>query len=119
MLITLLKALTILSWVYWVAALILVYFFFKSPVREDQGYTPPVSILKPVKGLDNQAYENFASFCRQDYPDYEILFGVSDPSDPVIPVIHRIQKDFPDLSIRLVIDPNEKPNRKAGLLHTI
>ena len=119
MLITLLRVLTVLSWVYWVIALILVYFFFKSPEPEKQSFSPPVSILKPIKGLDSQAYENFASFCRQDYPEFEILFGVSDPGDAVIPIIHRIQKDFPQLSIRLLVDADEKPNQKAGLLHTL
>ncbi|MBO0722203.1 MAG: bacteriohopanetetrol glucosamine biosynthesis glycosyltransferase HpnI [Blastocatellia bacterium] len=70
-------------------------------------YTPPVTIFKPVSGADRDTYENFASFCRQDYPEYQIVFGVRDENDPAVTVIKRLIAELPERNIELVISGKE------------
>ena len=120
MITTLLLLLVVASWMYWLTALWLVREFFQEePAPVSASFAPPVSILKAVKGLDAQAYQNFVSFCEQDYPAYEILFGVDDPADPAVPVIERLRDAFPQLRIRLVVAPVIGANRKASILHEL
>ena len=77
----------------------------QSPEAEVVRVPPPVSILKPLKGTDPKMYESFRSHCLQDYPEYEIIFGVSDPGDPAIESVKALQREFPDRRIELVISP--------------
>ena len=65
--------------------------------------TPPVSLLKPLRGTDPHAYESLRSHCVLDYPQYEIIFGVADPADPAVALVERLIREFPARHIRLVI----------------
>jgi ceramide glucosyltransferase len=76
------------------------------------GFTPPVSILKPLRGTDPQMYESFRSHCVQDYPEYEIIFGVSDPEDPAVAAVHRLMAEYPQCRIQLVVCPEVLGNNR-------
>lgn len=78
--------------------------FFSHPSQIDPDFHPPITILKPICGLDIDTYENFASFCKQDYPEYQIIFGVRDEKDPSVQVVKKIIEDFPEIDISLVIN---------------
>jgi ceramide glucosyltransferase len=112
----LLLVIVIASWVYWLMAWYLVRAFFKRGRRGREDFRPSVSLLKPVRGADEDLYENLASFCRQDYENFEVLFGVADASDPAIAVIRKIERDFPELRIKLVMGPSVGANPKVSLL---
>ena len=109
-----------IPFIYYSIALFSAWRFFRQSANQPpaaSGFTPPVSILKPVRGLDPDAYENFASFCRQDYPEYEIVFCVGDRSDPVLPVIEKVIADFPQQSIRVLFGSGrEATNDKVAKL---
>lgn len=97
-------ALAAIPFIYYGIALYSSVRFFRSAGsrRAAREFVPPVSNLKPIRGLDPDAYENLASFCRQDYPEYEILFCVGDDDDPVLPVIEKLKADFPERPIRVL-----------------
>ncbi len=106
----LLKALTYailvggaLPCLYYLAVVICARSFFRRQDKAGEDFSPPVSVLKPMRGLEREAYENISSFCRLDYPEYEILFAVDAAEDPVVPLLRRLMAEFPDRSIRLII----------------
>lgn len=91
------------------------------PQVESVRIAPPISILKPLKGADPEMYESFRSHCRQDYPEYEIIFGVSDPDDPAIESVKALQREFPDRRMQLVVcgkllGPNVKVSNLEQML---
>jgi len=97
-----------IPFVYYLLAIYSTWKYFKqsrlvSP--RDPAFTPPVSCFKAIRGLDEGAYENFASLCRQDYPEYEILFCV-DEDDAVIPILKRLMQEFPNRQIRVLYGPD-------------
>ncbi len=92
-----------IPFIYYLLAMFSSWRFFREPESApDRAFTPPVSILKPFRGLDPDAYENLASFCRQDYPDYEMIFCVDPDDDTVRPVVEKLQRDFPAREIRVL-----------------
>lgn len=110
--------------VYYLLSLYCIVDYFlavrRLPPRSD-AFAPPVSILKPVRGADRDAYENFATYCRLNYPEYELIFAAADPQDSAVPIIERLQRDFPERQIRLVtsverVGENKKINNFCQLV---
>jgi ceramide glucosyltransferase len=86
--------------------------FQRSRSRQGSAITPPVSILKPLRGVDPQMYESFRSHCVQDYPEYEIIFGVSEPDDPAVEGVQQLIREFPNCKIRLLVCPEVLGNNR-------
>ena len=84
-------------------------------------FTPPVSILKSLKGLDPHMYSAFRSHGLLDYPEYEVLFGVSDANDPALALVEKLREEFPQAKLRVVhcpqaLGPNGKVSNLAQML---
>src|SRR5260370_24268810 len=80
--------------------------FLRDSQKPAPAFTPPVSILKPLRGVDPQMYESFRSHCVQDYPEYEIIFGVGEAVDPAVEAVHRLMREFPPCQIQFVVCPD-------------
>jgi ceramide glucosyltransferase len=96
--------LVVSAWYYCMTYVGARLFLGRSRRPEPPTPAPPITILKPLKGLDADLFENLASFCRQDYPRYQIVFGVADAADPAAGVVRRLQAQFPEVDIDLVVD---------------
>ena len=114
-LIVIFSILSIGSIFYYLYSLYATIIFFNETQEIDPDFSPPVSILKPLCGLDWESYTALTSFCDQDYPLYQIIFSVQDSQDPSIEIAHKIQQDFPDLDIELVICDREAALRDRAI----
>jgi ceramide glucosyltransferase len=90
--------------VYTVAAAVAVRVKLRSEYSVCPGETPAATILKPLCGDEPELYECLRSFCDQDYPKFQIVFGLADGADPAAEVVSRLQREFPMLDLKLMVD---------------
>ncbi|HEY9701332.1 MAG TPA: glycosyltransferase, partial [Allocoleopsis sp.] len=95
--------LSVISILYYCYGIYAAYQFFSEKTTIATDFHPPVTILKPLCGLDFDTYQNLLSCCEQDYPQYQIIFSVKDSHDPSIKIVEKLINQFPDLDIELVI----------------
>jgi len=100
-----LSGLTIAAAAYYLLSMIAARRFFSKKTEPVPKELPPVSIMIPLAGADFKAYQNYTLFCRQDYPRYQIVFGVRQPSDSSIQIVEKLIEDFPGADIELVVAP--------------
>lgn len=91
------------SMVFYLACAIFTLQFFTCTEKIADAPQPGVSVMVPVCGLDAGAWKNWSSFCRQNYPEYEVLFGVTDPKDPAVPLLEQLVAAYPN-RVRLFTD---------------
>lgn len=78
---------------------------------------PPVTLLKPLHGAEASLYQALRSFCDQDYPIFQVVFGVRDAHDPALDVVRQLQKEFPQVAISVVVGAQvHGSNRKVSNL---
>ena len=70
----------------------------------------PVTLLKPLCGAEPGLYEHLRGFCRQDYPEYQIIFGIRESTDPAVAVATRLAAEFPNLPIDIVVNSEQHGN---------
>lgn len=99
------------------ALLAVVVWKLRAPRRRAVQPLQPVTLLKPLCGAEPGLYENLRSFCQQDYPQYEIVFGVQDGADPVLEIVQRLMREYPALAIKVVVNARQHgANRKISSL---
>src|ERR1700692_3043420 len=87
---------------YAVLAVVAVFVWRSRKARVGARSLPPVTLLKPLCGAEPGLYEHLRSFCRQDYPEFQIVFGLHDPTDPARSAVERLKAEFPSVPIDLV-----------------
>src|SRR5215471_9190416 len=92
-LIVALSILTIAANVYYVMCIVAAFRFFNESPEQQNAIHPPVTILIPARGADFEASENLASFCNLDYPEFQIICGVLDSRDPMIPLVEQMNSN--------------------------
>jgi ceramide glucosyltransferase len=94
--------------------------YLRMPKQQVSLATPAVTILKPLKGQDDRLEENLRSFFELDWPNYELLFGVNYKDDPAIPIVKQLQRKYPHIDSRLIIDSRHIGlNPKINNLHNL
>jgi ceramide glucosyltransferase len=94
----------VVSYVYWIATAAMMLRFFRERPPVKSSWLPAVSLIKPVCGLEKNLYRNLSTACRQEYPEYEVIFSVQDPSDPALPLLARIRNENPRVPVRIIVD---------------
>lgn len=112
---------TVTSIIYFMAAAFAAFRFSRHRRLPDEIFRPSVTIVKPLHGADVNTYADLDSFCRQDYPVFQIIFSVRSATDPVVSVVERLIQDHPRLDLTLVVDDrawgaNNKVNNMANAL---
>ena len=107
----------VLAAAYTLLALVAVLVWGRRKAAEAALKLPPVTILKPLCGAEPGLYENLRTFCLQDYPQFQIVFGISEDTDPAVAVVTRLVREFPALAIAVVVNPQQHGhNRKISSL---
>jgi ceramide glucosyltransferase len=119
--ISLLILLVAASLAYQFGALVSLGRFFQQPLPSpDSSESSGISVLKPVKGLEVETRECLASFLTQDYQAYQVLFGVADPTDPVVPLLEELRQKAPPGRLEVIFCPETLGhNPKVSILRQL
>jgi ceramide glucosyltransferase len=116
----LLSCLAGIAAIYHLLSILAVRHYFRTAPAIADGECLPATILVPLCGVDFDAYGNYVTFCHQEYPQFQIVFGVQDERDPATTVVRQLMADFPTCDIRLVVSANTLgENRKISNLHNM
>jgi len=124
MMVTVIKVLsvglTVAADLFYLLSLFAAYKFFSEKRRNHRSDQPPVTIMIPLHGADSGAYRSYEQLCQQDYPRYQLIFGVREREDSSIPIVERVIREFPDQDIELVVCAKTiGENLKVSNLHNM